>query len=80
MKAVENRERSTMATTKTIRRDIKRLKGDLADLDRIYTDLIKDSKKIDVEGALAFFEKRKSIRHKIMENEDILKSSKSHAR
>lgn len=55
----------TKAEKTAIKRDVKRLKADLADLDRIYDDMLQRGMKLDVDGAIAFFERRKAIRDKL---------------
>lgn len=55
----------TKAEKTAVKKDVKRLKADLADLDRIYEDMLKRGMKLDVDGAIAFFEKRKAIRDKL---------------
>lgn len=55
----------TKAEKTAVKKDVKRLKADLADLDRIYNDMLQRGMKLDVAGAIAFYERRKAIRDKL---------------
>lgn len=55
----------TKAEKTAVKKDVKRLKADLADLDRIYDDMLQRGLRLDVDGAIAFYERRKAIRDKL---------------
>lgn len=55
----------TKAEKTAVKKDVKRLKADLTDLDRIYDDMLQRGMKLDVDGAIAFYERRKAIRDKL---------------
>lgn len=55
----------TKAEKTAVKKDVKRLKADLADLDRIYNDMLQRGLRLDVDGAIAFYERRKAIRDKL---------------